>query len=159
LPSLFYVPPESPVATAKSNGRKTLDMVGGDTVLPDLKEFRIPIEYLARLLAAGNTAEVEKALLRQLALREFRRLERVEGRVDLSVLEKVGLTEKQARHMHRLLSLAHFHERFVVATARTEDTDNAPYLERGFTGYDLLAPNQGPKRRTEFHGKKMGVGS
>jgi len=159
LPSLFYVPPESPVQTVVDNPRNTLDMVDGGTVLPDLKEFRIPIEYLARLLAAGNTAEVEKALLRQLALREFRRLERVEGREDPSVLERVGLTVKQARHMHRLLALAHFHERFVVATARTEDTDDAPYLERGFTGYDLLAPDAAPRRRTEFHGNKMGVGS
>jgi nitrate reductase beta subunit len=134
-------------------------MVNGGTVLPDLKEFRIPIEYLARLLSAGNTSEVEKALMRQLALREFRRLERVEGRTDEAVLQAVGLTVKQARHMHRLLSLAHFHERFVIATARTEDTANAPYLERGFTGYDLLSPGASPNRRTEFHGNKMGVGS
>lgn len=159
LPSLFYIPPESPVATATANGRGTLDMVDGGTVLPDLKEFRIPIVYLARLLAAGNTKQVEKALLRQLALREFRRLERVEGRVDESVLQRVGLTVQQARHMHRLLALAHFHERFVIATARTEDTLNAPYLERGFTGYDLLSPDASPRRRTEFHGNKMGVGS
>ncbi|MGB0128860.1 MAG: nitrate reductase subunit beta, partial [Rhodocyclaceae bacterium] len=159
LPSLFYIPPESPVATAKPNGRNTMDMVDGGTVLPDLKEFRIPIQYLARLLAAGNTAEVEKALLRQLALREFRRQERVEGKTDESILAKVGLNVSQARHMHRLLALAHFHERFVVATARTEDTDNAPYLERGFTGYDLMSPGASPKRRTSFHGNKMGVGS
>ena len=160
LPSLFYIPPESPVATAKNTtGRKTMDMVDGGTVLPNLKEFRIPIEYLARLLAAGNTSEVEKALLRQLAVREFRRLERVEGRIDSSVLEKVGLTVAQARHIHRLLSLAHFHERFVIATARTEETKNAPYLERGFTGYDLMSSGDAPKRRTSFHGNKMGVGS
>ncbi len=160
LPSLFYIPPESPVATSKvDNGRNTMDMVYGGTVLPDLKEFRIPIEYLARLLAAGNTSEVEKSLMRQLALREFRRLERVEGRTDESVLQAVGLTIQQARHMHRLLALAHFHERFVIATARSEDTDNAPYLERGFTGYDLLAPDVEPRRRTSFHGNKMGVGS
>ena len=99
-------------------GRNTMDMVDGGTVLPSLKEFRIPIEYLARLLAAGNTSEVEKALLRQLAVREFRRRERVEGKTDASVLEKVGLTVAQARHIHRLLALAHFHERFVIATAR-----------------------------------------
>jgi nitrate reductase beta subunit len=160
LPSLFYIPPESPVKTSHvDTGRNTMDMVDGGTVLPDLKEFRIPIEYLARLLAAGNTAEIEKALVRQLALREFRRQERVEGRIDEEVLKRVGLTIPQARHMHRLLSLAHFHERFVIATARTEDTDNAPYLERGFTGYDLMNPGDSPKRRTEFHGNKMGVGS
>ena len=134
-------------------------MVGTENVLPDLKEFRIPIEYLARLLSAGNVAEVEKALLRQLAVRLFRRSERVEGKGDESALKAVGLTVAQARHMHRLLSLAHYHERFVVATTRTEETHSAPYIERGFAGFDKLAPGENPKRRTTFHGQKMGVGS
>ncbi|MBK5933648.1 respiratory nitrate reductase beta subunit [Rhodovulum imhoffii] len=160
LPSLFYIPPESPVKTSHvDNGRNAMDMVDGGTVLPQLKEFRIPIEYLATLLAAGNTDQVETALLRQLAVREFRRLERVEGRIDESVLAQVGLTIQDARHMHRLLALAHFHERFVIATARSEDTADAPYLERGFTGFDLMDPGSAPNRRTEFHGNREEVGS
>ena len=157
LPSLFYIPPESPVASTKKDG--TYDMVGGVSVLPELDEFRIPIQYLARLLAAGNEAEVEKALLRQLAVRAFRRAERVEGKTDEAVLTSVGLTVAQARQMHRLLSLAHYHERFVIATTRTEETQSAPYIERGFIGFDKQAPGENPQRRTSFHGGKMGVGS
>ena len=156
LPSLFYIPPESPVANADS-GREGYDMVGTGSVLPSLDEFRIPIQYLSRMLAAGNDEEVEKALLRQLAVREFRRLERVEGKVDKAVLAKVGLTVEQARSMHRLLSLAHYHERFVIATTRTEATSSKPYIERGFAGFDELAPGKSPKRRTTFHGAHAGA--
>ena len=105
LPSLFYVPPESPVANAIEQHGDCYDMVGSG-VLPKLDEFRIPIRYLARLLAAGNEDEVEKALIRQLAVRVFRRGERVEGVTDDAVLRAAGLTIDDARDMHRLLSLA-----------------------------------------------------
>ena len=158
LPSLFYIPPESPVATADT-GPENYDMVGGDSVLPNLEEFRIPIDYLASMLSAGNRAEVEKALVRQLAVRKFRRSERVEGKADVSILRKVGLTEAAARAMHRLLALAHYHERFVIATTHTETTNSAPYIERGFAGFDALAEGRTPKRRTSFHGQGVGVES
>jgi nitrate reductase beta subunit len=158
LPSLFYIPPESPVANAvEKHGQYA--MVGKDHVIPKLDEFRIPIKYLARLLAAGNEKEIAKALNRQLAVRVFRRIERVEGKIDEAPLREVGLSVKDARDMHRLLALAHFHERFVIATTRPERTGQAPYIERGFVGFDELAPGESPQRRGFFHGQKPGVGS
>jgi len=146
LPSLFYVPPESPVATAAGDG--PYDMVGAGSVLPDLDEFRIPIDFLARMLAAGNATEVRKALARQLAVRAYRRRQRVEGVEDERLLEESGLSAEQARHMHRLLALAHYHERFVIPTTHAESTRSEPYLERGYAGFDELAPGRTPKRRT-----------
>ncbi len=95
-------------------------MIDGANVLPSLNSFRIPIKFLATMLAAGNEAEVEKALQRQLAVRAFRRSERVEGEADLAPLKAAGISEQDARDMHRLLALAHFHERFVIATANGE---------------------------------------
>ena len=158
LPCLFYIPPESPMRTAEpKNGN--IAITKGSSVLPDLSQFRIPIQFLSSMLSAGNEQQVEIALLRQLAVREFRRSERVEGKVDKSVLEKVGLDVEQARAMHRLLALAHFHERFVIATTRREHTANAPYIERGFSGFREMAPSETPKRRQFFHGQKPGVGS
>ncbi|MEE8259219.1 MAG: nitrate reductase subunit beta, partial [Sphingomonadales bacterium] len=158
LPSLFYIPPESPVANAVEK-HKRYNMVGKKTVLPNLEEFRIPIQYLARLLSAGNEEEVGKALKRQLAVRNFRRTERVEGTIDTAPLKDVGLTEADARDMHRLLALAHFHERFVIATTRPEETEHTPYVERGFVGFDELAPGKTPPRRRHLHGRKTGVES
>ena len=157
LPALFYVPPESPVRTAASNG-DNIEMVAGG-ILPDLEEFRIPIRFLASMFAAGNEEEVRIALRRQLAVRAFRRSERVEGKLNETILDSVGLTVEQARAMHRLLALAHYHERFVIPTTRRERTENAPYIERGFSGFREMTPSESPRRRSYFHGRKPGVGS
>ena len=84
------------------------------------------------------------ALLRQLAVRAFRRAERVERRTIPGLLEAVGLTVEDARGMHRLLALAHYHERFVIPTTRRERTAASPYIERGFMGFRELAPAAAP---------------
>jgi nitrate reductase beta subunit len=134
-------------------------MVGGKTVLPDLDEFRLPIKFLSKMFSCGDDSLVEKALLRQLAVRGYRRSVRVEGEADLAVLEKVGLSEQDAKDMHRLLSLAHYHERFVVPTTRRERTDNAPYIERGYAGFSEMTPGSMPQRSVAFHGNREEVGS
>ncbi len=158
LPCLFYVPPESPVRT-DSASREHYNMTNESSVLPDLDEFRIPVQFLASMLSAGNKQMVEIALLRQLAVRAFRRSERVNGKPDLEILKSVGLTEDDAREMHRLLALAHFHERFVVPTTRRERTANAPYVERGYSGFSELTPSDKPRRSSFFHGQREEVGS
>jgi nitrate reductase beta subunit len=158
LPSLFYVPPESPVRTSP-DGTETISMIDGGTVLPTLEEFRIPIRFLASLFSAGKEQLIRTALLRQLAVRSFRRSLRVDGTANDAVMESVGLTAQDARDMHRMLSLGHFHERYVIPTTRRERTANAPYIERGFSGFSELQPAESPKRRSFFHGGKQEVGS
>jgi nitrate reductase beta subunit len=158
LPSLFYVPPQSPVKTADGD-QLAVDMTGEGSVLPELDNFRVPIKYLSRLLGGGNTEVVETALRRVLAMRAHRRMERVEGEADDELVRNEGLSVDQAEDMHRLLSLAHYHERFVVPTTRREETDNAPFVERGFTGFDEQDPGEPPKRRETFHGDSEEVGS
>ncbi len=157
LPSLFYIPPESPIRTAVTESGMPMKMIVTERVLPDLADFRIPIQYLARMLGAGNEEVVERALLRQLAVREFRRSERVEGVEDTTALEAVGLTIEDARAMHRLLALGHFHERFVVVPTKREDTENSPFIERGYAGFDEMTPTSTPKRRLAFHGSGQGT--
>lgn len=150
VPSLFYVPPESPVASSLDKGTRR-SATGGKTVLPNLEEFRVPIKYLSRLLAAGNEQQVEQALQRQLALRRYRRSLRVEGKPDTEILAQVGLATEQADQMHRLLSLAFLDERFVVPTTRREETGSSPYVERGFVGFHEMTPLSPMARREEWH--------
>ncbi len=161
LPSLFYVPPESPVQTAAQNARGTYNMVDHTGVLPDLDKFRIPVRYLATMLAADNESEVKTALRRQLAVRNYRRGLRVDGVANTTLLDEEGLTAADADHMHRLLALAHFSERFVIPTTRREQTANAPYVERGFAGYTEMRPGSysSGKRRQTVHGGREEVGS
>ena len=161
LPSLFYVPPQSPIKTLEGD-TLSIDMVEDSengSVLPDLDNFRVPIQYLARLLAAGRQQPVRSALKKILAMRAFRRGERVDGEVKTRVLAEAGMDEQEARDMHRLLALAHYHERFVIPTNRREKSDGAPYIERGFAGFDEMEPDNQPKRRTSFHGDTEEVGS
>ncbi len=156
LPSLFYIPPESPVRTAADNG-VAMSMIKSKGVLPQLDEFRIPIRFLANLMSAGHEEPIQKALVRQLAIRAFRRAERVEGVVDTGILDAVGLTLEDARDMHRLLSLAHFHERFVIPTTRREQTANAPYIERGFAGFREMTPSSSPRRMEQTWSRQWGT--
>ena len=158
LPSLFYIPPESPVKTTP-DGSDALNMVNGKAVLPKMDDFRIPVRFLANLFSIGDPEPVEKALLRQLAVRGYRRSIRVEGNADTDVLAEVGLTEQDAKDMHRLLALAHYHERFVVPTTKRERTDNAPFIERGYSGFAEMTPGKRPVRRETFHGGRQEVGS
>jgi nitrate reductase beta subunit len=90
---------------------------------------------------------------------EFRREERVTGKTDPSIVEGVGLSVEDARQMHRLLALAFYHERFVVPTTHRERTANAPYIERGFTGFGEMAPTAEPRRRSTFYSGRTEVGS
>jgi nitrate reductase beta subunit len=146
---LFYVPPESPMRTLLQEDGE-MGMVGGDgdSVFPDLDEYRIPLQYLASMFSAGDESEVKEALEKQLALRMYKRSERVGDEPDPSILEEAGLTVEEAEEMHRLLSLAHYDERFVVPKKESERTGESPYVERGFAGFD---DGQTTQRRAVYH--------
>ncbi len=151
LPNIYYVPPESPVLTFLEK-KGVMGMAGGHggalEILPRLDELRVPLKYLARLLAGGNTELVKEALAKQLAVRLYRRSKFVEGKPDTRFLKEVGLTEEGAEEMHRLLAIAHYTERFVVPFKTSEKLKESPYLERGFIGYDKKGTM---KRRGVFH--------
>jgi nitrate reductase beta subunit len=148
LPSLFYVPPESPMITMlDERGVWTSD---GEW-LPTLDEFRVPLKYLAAMFGAGNEEVVKVALRRQLALRHYKRSEQVDGEIVLDGLKEVGLTKEDADHMFRLLSLGFLKERFVIPTTKREEADADPFIERGFMGFDDMAPDSPLNRREKFH--------
>ena len=115
LPMVWYVPPLSPIQSAADSG--ALPHSG---VLPDVESLRIPVQYLANLLTAGDTQPVLMALKRMLAMRHYQRAETVEGKTDLSALEAVGLTEAQAQEMYRYLAIANYEDRFVIPSSHRE---------------------------------------
>ncbi len=112
LPMVWYVPPLSPIQNAAAEGH-----IGSDGVIPDVESLRIPVQYLANLLTAGDTAPVLLALKRLLAMRAYKRAEHVEGRQDLEVLAKVGLSVEQVEEMYRYLAIANYEDRFVIPSA------------------------------------------
>lgn len=131
LPMVWYVPPLSPIQSAADAG--VLPHTG---VLPDVESLRIPVQYLANLLTAGDTAPVLLALKRMLAMRHYKRAETVEGKTDLSALEQVGLTEAQAQEMYRYLAIANYEDRFVIPSSHRELAREA-FPERNACGFSF----------------------
>ena len=74
LPMVWYVPPLSPISAAANAGQ-----VGANGQIPDVRQLRIPVNYLANLLTAGDTAPVVRALERMLAMRAYQRDKHVDG--------------------------------------------------------------------------------
>ena len=71
MPMVWYIPPLSPVVDAVSrDGHDGEDM---GNLFGALEALRIPIEYLAELFTAGDTAVVEAVLRRLAAMRSYMR--------------------------------------------------------------------------------------
>ncbi|MBD9679786.1 nitrate reductase subunit beta [Pseudomonas sp. PDM18] len=132
LPMVWYVPPLSPIQNAAAEGH-----IGNDGVIPDVESLRIPVQYLANLLTAGDTAPVLLALKRLLAMRAYKRSEHVEGKQDLEVLKKVGLTVNQVEEMYRYLAIANYEDRFVIPTAHREEALSDAFAERSGCGFSF----------------------
>jgi nitrate reductase beta subunit len=120
LPMVWYIPPLSPIQNAAEQGN-----IGMDGVIPDIKSLRIPVRYLANLLTAGDEPPVVRALERMLTMRSFKRSQQVDGREDLEVLKKAGLTALQVEEMYRYMAIANYEDRFVIPTSHKAYAEDA----------------------------------
>jgi nitrate reductase beta subunit len=131
LPMVWYVPPLSPISAAANAGQ-----IGAFGELPDVRSLRIPVQYLANLLTAGDEAPVVTALERMLAMRAYMRDRHVEKRENATVLKQVGLTVMQVEEMYRTMAIANYEDRFVIPTAHREYAENA-FDVRGGCGFSF----------------------
>lgn len=135
LPMVWYVPPLSPISAAANAGH-----VGGDPrfggLIPDVKQLRIPVQYLANMLTAGDVKPVERALERMLAMRAYQRGKHVDGVEDKTVLDQVGLLKNEVEDMYQVMAIANYEDRFVIPTTHREYAENA-YDLRGGCGFSF----------------------
>ena len=131
LPMVWYVPPLSPISAAANAGQ-----LQGDGPIPDVKQLRIPVAYLANLLTAGDPMPVERALQRMLAMRAYQRNKHVEGYTNDAVLKQVGLSEAQVEDMYHVMAIANYEDRFVIPTTHREYAENA-FNVRGGCGFSF----------------------
>jgi nitrate reductase / nitrite oxidoreductase, beta subunit len=148
LPMVWYVPPLSPISAAANAGH-----IASDGVIPDVRQLRIPLKYLANLLTAGDEEPVAKALERMLAMRAFMRRRHVEQTEDPALLGRVGLSVEQVEDMYRYLAIANYEDRFVIPTTHREYAENAFDLRGGcgFSFGDGCSPGE---KGTGLFGKK-----
>ncbi|MBK5104272.1 MAG: nitrate reductase subunit beta, partial [Burkholderiales bacterium] len=149
LPMVWYVPPLSPITAAANSGQ-----IGAFGQLPDVRSLRIPLQYLANLLTAGDEAPVVAALERMLAMRAYMRDRHVEQRENAEVLKQVGLSKAEIEEMYRYMAIANYEDRFVIPTTHREYAEDA-YDLRGGCGFSFgNGCSDGQSEASLFGGKK-----
>lgn len=120
LPMVWYVPPLSPIQAAAERG-----VLGKNGILPDVTELRIPVQYLANLLTAGNEKPVVNALERMLAMRAYMRSKTVDKTINHEVIQQVGLTQAQVEDMYSTMAIANYEDRFVIPSSHKEQVEDS----------------------------------
>jgi nitrate reductase beta subunit len=116
----FYVPPMLPVLAKTKDGNYDVDGLekeGLPAMLSSLEKARMPIKYMASLFSAGNVPVVEEVYRKLIAVRIFKRAQKVkdyqQAEVDAALTQgKTNAEEVEA--IFRLTSLPTYEERFVI---------------------------------------------
>ena len=148
LPMVWYVPPLSPLQSAAEAGK-----IGWEDGLPDVRSMRIPVRYLSNLLTAGKDEPVINALERMLAMRAYMRSKSVEGVIDETIAERVGLTGAIIEDMYQIMAIANYEDRFVIPTSHREITEDA-YDVRGSCGFTFGSGCSGGSTENDLFGAK-----
>jgi len=133
MPMVWYVPPLSPIMNLVEGQGSKHDT---DDIFPAIDNMRIPINYLANLLTAGDTDLIRTVLKKMAAMRSYMRHEQTGRTFDLSIIEELGLNEKDIKEMFRLLAIAKYEDRFVIPKSHKEDTADL-HEEQGTCGLDF----------------------
>jgi nitrate reductase beta subunit len=132
LPMVWYVPPLSPVLSLAEDSPSA----EADVVFGGIDELRIPVDYLANLLTAGNAEPVRLALRRLAAMRAYMRGVHVTGDPDAAIPAAVGMDETELHEMYRQLAIGDYDERYVIPRRHAEaGTD--PFGAQGSCGLDF----------------------
>jgi len=149
LPMVWYIPPLSPIQNAAEAGA-----IGTDAGMPDVKNLRIPVRYLANMLTAGDEAPVVTALERMLAMRSYMRSKTIEGIIDEAIAARVGLSGRVIEDMYKIMALADYEDRFVIPTTHREQVEEAYDLKGGCGFTDSNGCSTGLSKGSLFGGSK-----
>jgi nitrate reductase beta subunit len=132
LPMVWYVPPLSPISAAAHTGD-----LGANGEIPDVKQLRIPVKYLANLLTAGDTQPVVRALERMLAMRAYQRERSTSTNGSTAqVLKQVGISQAEVEEMYHVMAIANYEDRFVIPSTHREYAENT-FNVRGGCGFSF----------------------
>ena len=149
LPMVWYIPPLSPIQNAAEAGA-----IGMDGAMPDVRNLRIPLRYLANMLTAGDEEPVALALERMLAMRSYMRAKTIDGVRDEAVAKKVGLDSAMIEDMYKIMALADYEDRFVIPTTHREQVEEAYDLRGGCGFTDTNGCSPGINKGSLFGGSK-----
>ncbi|GJM72487.1 nitrate reductase subunit beta [Paenibacillus macerans] len=142
LPMVWYVPPLSPIMNHIEEDELQTDMY-----IPAVDQMRIPLEYLASLLTAGDTKVIRRVLLKMTAMRVLMRDRAVGGLDELKRSKLLGEAEtsvEEIEEMARLFAVAKHNERFVIPTGRREMIGEAGlHYRQGACSLEGITPEEG----------------
>ncbi len=133
LPMVWYIPPLSPITNSMEDDGYEADP---DEVFSTIDKMRIPIDYLAGLLAAGDADVIRGVLQRLAAMRQHMRKREVLGVHDTSMSDAVGMSVEDVEDMYRLLAIADYGDRYVIPQAHAELGDRL-MEQQGTCGLDF----------------------
>ncbi len=133
LPMVWYVPPLSPIVSALEEDGYEADP---DHLFPAIEGMRIPVDYLANLLSAGDGEAIRDVLRRLAAMRGHMRKREVLGEHDEEIAAAGGMTVADVEDMYRLLAIAKYEDRYVIPQAHTELADRL-MEQQGACGLDF----------------------
>ncbi len=118
MPMVWYVPPLSPVVDLLREQGHDAEAAG--TLFGAIEELRIPVEYLAELFTAGDSAKITEVLRKLAAMRSYMRGVALGQEPDASIAHAVGMEEETLYEMYRLMAIAKYEDRYVIPTAHRE---------------------------------------
>ncbi|MBA9085611.1 nitrate reductase beta subunit [Fontibacillus solani] len=133
LPMVWYVPPLSPIMNY-FEGKDSIQ--NPDMIFPAIEEMRLPIQYLANMLTAGDPEPVKESLQRLAMMRSYMRSTQTGHSFDEGRLERLGLTTHQTEQIYRLLAIAKYEDRFVIPTSHKESYLDT-YHAQGTEGFGM----------------------
>ncbi len=99
--------------------------------------MRIPVDYLANLLSAGDGEVIRGVLRRLAAMRGHMRKREVLGEHDETIAAAAaGMSVQEIEDMYRLLAIAKYEDRYVIPQAHTE-LGNRLMEQQGTCGLDF----------------------
>src|SRR5690554_5296865 len=122
MPMVWYIPPLSPVVDLLQEQGHDAEAAGN--LFGAIDALRIPVEYLAELFTAGDSAVVTGVLQKLAAMRAYMRDITLGRPGDEEIAEAVGMTGGAMEQMYRLLAIAKYNERYVIPKAHVEQAHN-----------------------------------
>lgn len=133
LPMVWYIPPLSPIMNV-FEGKDSIE--DPEAIFPGIDEMRIPVNYLANMLTAGDAEPVKGALYKLAMMRLYMRGKNTNKPLNETLLERVGLDRERVEELYRLLAIAKYEDRFVLPKAHREIFLDDPEDAHGSLGYD-----------------------
>ncbi|QOS79788.1 nitrate reductase subunit beta [Paenibacillus sp. JNUCC31] len=133
MPMVWYIPPLSPITNRVEGQGSSLE---ANDIFPAIDNMRIPVEYLANLLTAGDTGRIREVLRKMAVMRIHMRNQQTGKTSESVLLESVGMDAQEVEDMYRLLAIAKYNDRFVIPPAHREEVEDL-FSEQGSCGLDF----------------------